>query len=199
MRKSAVAVVVLAGLTVAGCASTNSAGSGPAAGPTSPAGPAGGLNGTSTGPGMGGTASVAPSSSTGSSASVQAIAATCPSQQSFAMLNGPTAKPIPVDIQVAWVLRCTIVTKTGDRTLVAERSGGDPKALVAALKVPSAQRANGLCPMYVINTPYFALVETDGKVFVPKVPVTNCNKPQVAVIQALNSLRFSVLSSKALS
>jgi hypothetical protein len=98
------------------------------------------------------------------------------------------------------VLRCTISNKGGtSRLLVAERSEGNTAALMRALRTPSAQRAKVVCPMLRVYLPYFALVQPDGQVFVPKVPVNNCGQPQSLVVQALESLRFSVLTSKPIS
>ncbi|MGI8665463.1 MAG: hypothetical protein ACR2N4_05465, partial [Jatrophihabitans sp.] len=119
--------------------------------------------------------------------------------QNYAVPNGPAARPVPAGIQVAWVLRCSIVSKGGtSRAIVAERSSGDPAALVKALKTPSAQRAKVVCPMYRMVVPYFALVQTDGQLFVPAVPLNNCGQAQNLVVQALESLRFSELSSRPL-
>lgn len=192
---AASAVVVLSGLVLVGCASGQSTGGSVPSG----AGPV--ASKTTTGPGMGGTASGGvPSPAATSSAGVAAIAATCPSVQSFAVLNGPSARPVPADIKVAWVLRCSIVSKgAGPRLLVAERSVTDPAALVAALKVSSVPRAKVVCPMLRVLIPYFALVQNDGQVFVPAVPLNNCGMAQLAVTQALNSLRFTELSSRPLN
>lgn len=152
---------------------------------------------------MGGTASLAPpsdsvSGSGGTPAQVAAIAAGCPTNQNFAVQNGPASKPVPADLAVSWVLRCTISHKGQTSVLVAERSQSDLSPLLRALRTPSAQRQKVVCPMMAVYLPYFELVLPDGKVFVPKVPVNNCNQPQNLVVQALESLRFAELTSRPL-
>ena len=158
---------------------------------------------TTTGPSIGGPASVSPPPSGGSSApadhlspsQLAAIAATCPSDQNFPQANGPTARPVPATLQASWVLRCTVPTKGGSRLLIAEHSIGDTAPLLRALKRPSGLQIKTVCPMLRMLIPYFALVEPDGTVFVPKVPLSNCGMPQNPVTVALNALRFTELSS----
>ncbi len=203
IRISAAAVIVAASLAIAGCASTQTTAGGSKPGSSGNAAPSvGGTapspGGATSGPSIGGTAGVSPPPSAIAGAPAT-IAASCPAVQNFAVPNGPAARAVPAGIQVAWVLRCTIVSKGGiPSELVAERSISDPKPLVNALKTPSAQRPKVVCPMYVVQLPYFALVQTDGKVFVPTVPINNCGKPQNLVLAALNSLKFAELSSKPL-
>ncbi|HJQ03588.1 MAG TPA: hypothetical protein VJ851_18485 [Jatrophihabitans sp.] len=184
----------MAGLVLAGCASSTQGNRTAASDPA----------GITTGPGMGGTASVSPSTGSGTPnpvdpSRIAAIAATCPANQNYAQANGPTARTVPADLQASWVLRCTISNKGGSRMLIAERSEGDLGPLLRALKTPSAQRIKVVCPMLRVFIPYFALVEPNGQVFVPKVPLNNCGMPQNPVTVALNSLRFTVLSTKPIS
>ncbi|HET6210326.1 MAG TPA: hypothetical protein VFD94_08085 [Jatrophihabitans sp.] len=194
MIRYGAAALAMAGLVLAGCASTQS---------NSNAGGAG--SGTTTGPSLGGPASGSPSAAGSSSSApadtlspsqLAAIAATCPSDQNFPQANGPTARTVPTTLQASWVLRCTISNKGGSRLLVAEHSVGDTAPLLRALKAPSAQRMKVVCPMLRVLIPYFALVEPDGTLFVPKVPLNNCGMPQNPVAVALNQLRFTTLSSK---
>ena len=149
---------------------------------------------------MGGTAIVSPPGGTsgGGSAGVAAIAASCPADQNLAGQNGPAARQVPATLAVSWVLRCTITHQGSTSVLVAERSQGDLAPLLQALRTPSALRQKVVCPMLAVYLPYFALVEPNGTVFHPKVPVNNCNQPQNAVVQALESLRFSELTSRTL-
>jgi hypothetical protein len=200
MIRYGAAALAMAGLVLAGCASTHSNSSGTGAS---------GASGTTTGPSMGGTASVSPPFASTSAApapsdtldprQLAGIAASCPANQNYAQPNGPAARVVPASLQVSWVLRCTISNKGGTRLLIAEHSVGDPGPLLRALKTPSAQRAKVVCPMLRVLIPYFALVEADGTVFVPKLPVNNCGMPQQAVTAALNALRFTTLSTRPLS
>jgi hypothetical protein len=190
------AALAMAGLVLAGCASTQSHGS--ATGGS-------GASGITTGPSLGGPASGSPSIPSSGTPNpvdpltpgqVAAIAATCPANQNYVQPNGPAARVVPADLRISWVLRCTISNKGGSRMLVAERSVGDTGPLLRALKTPSAQRIKVVCPMLRVLIPYFALVEANGTLFVPKVPVNNCGMPQNPVTAALNALRFTVLSTK---
>jgi len=191
MIRYGAAALAMAGLVLAGCASTHSQSSGT------------GASGTTTGPSTGSTASVSPRSSDTPNPvdppRIASIAATCPANQNFEQPNGPAARIVPADLQASWVLRCTISNKGGSRMLVAERSVGDTGPLLRALKTPSALHTKTVCPMLRVFIPYFALVEPNGKIFVPKVPTNNCGMPQGAVTAALNSLRFTVLSTKPIS
>jgi hypothetical protein len=197
MIRYGAAALAMAGLVLAGCASGQQHDS--AAGGQSSA-----ASDTTTGPSIGGPARLSPPPSGSSSApadqlspsQLAAIAATCPSDQDFPQANGPTARAVPATLQVSWVLRCTISAKGGSRLLVAEHSVGDTAPLLRALKAPSGLRIKTVCPMLRQLVPYFALVEPDGTVFVPKVPLSNCGMPQNPVTVALNALRYSTLSSK---
>lgn len=189
MRRYFTAIVL--GLALAGCASNGvSNGAAPDGASSLPTGPGQGSVSTTSGPGMGGTPSVAPS--TGASAA-------CPTNLNIGQPNGPQSRTLPAQVSVSWVLRCTIVSKTGTaRTLVTERSNSDPTDLIKALRTPSGLRPKGVCPMYRVSVPYFALVQTNGQALLPQVPKTNCGLPQPAVLAALNAMRFTVLSTKQL-
>lgn len=192
------AAIAAAGLLLAGaagCASTTQAGSGGAT--TGSAGSTGssstGPSGTTTGPSMGGTASSpVPTSSLAAMA-----AAACPTD-SVTPLSNPMAKPVPADIQVAFVLRCRTVPSKGSYTLVAERSVSDPTDLVKALRAPSVPRAKIVCPMIAVYIPNFALVETNGRILVPKVPLNNCGMAQDEVASSLNQLKYVQIGSRPL-
>jgi hypothetical protein len=182
LRPAAVIAASLLGFGMAGCAASNG---------SSHAGTASG--GTTTGPSMGGTAS----SPALSSAEVRALAATCPESATVTPMNVAGAKVVPADLSVAWVLRCRILSTGGNPTaLVAERSTSDVSKLVTALKAPPAQRAKVVCPMIAVQVPYFALVLADGTVFHPRIPTNNCGQPQSDVLTALNTLRFSEITTK---
>jgi hypothetical protein len=119
----------------------------------------------------------------------------CPAQLDQGQYNGRQA--LPTSIDVAWVLRCRIAPEVGGgRFLFVERSDSDATALLAALRAPDQPRSNGVCPMMRVLVPYFALVQRDGRVLAPKMPVTGCGMPQTAVLQALDNMTFKVLSKK---
>lgn len=187
-------------LGTAGCASATQAGSGGAV--TGSAGSSGsgsagssmpGPSGITTGPSMGGTAS----SPVPTSSLAKVAAAACPTD-SVTPLSNPMAKPVPADIQVAFVLRCRVVSGNGSHTQVAERSVSDPTDLVKALRAPSVPRAKIVCPMIAVYIPNFALVETNGTILVPKVPLNNCGMAQDEVASSLNQLKFVQISSRPL-
>jgi hypothetical protein len=164
--------------------STGSTGSGTTiSGSTNP-------SGTTTGPSIGGPASSPPAGEV-----MRAAAASCPTD-AVTPLTNPMAKPVPADIQVAWVLRCRVVPGKGSYSLVAERSTTDPIDLVRALREPSMPRAKVVCPMLAVYIPNFALVQTNGQLLVPKVPLNNCGMAQNDVVTTLNQLRFVQISSR---
>ncbi len=188
-------VTVLTGLALAGCASSQVNPGGPNAVGSSAivvTGSASATAPTRSGPGMGGPASGSPVQGIG-------VTAACPTGLDLDQPADPHPAQLPAGLSVAWVLRCTIVAKGGQpKVLVSERSSGDTAPLLKALQTPSGLRAKGVCPMFRVPLPYFALVQSNGQTIRPSVPVTNCGQPQAAVVAALNGLRFTVISSKPL-
>jgi hypothetical protein len=171
------AVTVLTAVVLSGCASTHSTASGRPGGTGSPPG------GTASSPG-----------GTGSP-----VDARCPAQLDEGQYNGRQATPVSGDIDVDWVLRCTVAPQPdGHRYLLTERSDSDPAALLAALRTPDEPPSGGACPMIRMVVPYFALVRRDGRALAPKVPLTDCRQPQPAVLQALNGMHFEVVSRRQL-
>jgi hypothetical protein len=171
--------ILATALAVTGCASATD-NAAPGSNSSAPAGGAG------TGPATG-----RPSSSP----SMKPIVDRCPVQLDEGQANRKGAKPVPGDIQVDWVLRCSVAPRAGGtRYLQVERSDSDPSALLAALRAPDEPRSKGACPAIAMVVPYFALVERDGTTLVPKLPETGCRLPQAAAVQALNALRFTVIS-----
>jgi len=183
----------LVALAVAGCASTaqtQAGGGNPSAATSSPTD-----GGTHSGPSIGSTASSPPPSS----ALATRAAATCPTTLDITPLNAPNRQAVPDQLDLAFVLRCKILSTSGrPTTLVAERSTSSADRLLTALREPSQPRQDVVCPMLVIRMPYFALVESDGTVFVPKIPTNNCGAPQGGVLVALNAMQFTQISSQPL-
>jgi hypothetical protein len=115
--------------------------------------------------------------------------AACPADPVTPLTN-PRAKPVPADLQVAWVLRCRVVHGIRTDVLISELSTSDPTDLVRALREPSVPRQKVVCPMIAVYIPNFALIEADGQVFVPRIPLNNCGMPQSDVVSALNAMHF---------
>ena len=197
LQTAAVAATGLLMVGVAGCASSSQAGSGGSvigsavstgtAVPSSTSNP----TDTTTGPGMGGPASTpVPTSSI-----ARAVAGACPTDP-VTQLTNPRASPVPEDLKVGWVLRCRIVPGIRTNVLLTELSTSDPTDLVRGLREPSVPRQKVVCPMLAPYIPYFALVEPDGQVFLPKIPLNNCGMPLSDVLSALNSMQFTDVSSR---
>ena len=205
MRLWAAAVAVAGVMMLAGCASSTPTGTGSNATGSNGTGSNGtGSSGTgssvtgssvpsdtTTGPSMGGTAS----SPAPPSAVAKAAAAACPADLVTPATN-PRARPLPGDIAVAWVLRCRIIPGNGGYTLIAERSVSDPTDLVRALRKPTVPRQKVVCPMIAVYLPNFALVQPDGQLLFPRVPLNNCGIAQLDVVTALNLMKFVQISSR---
>ncbi|MDQ1742095.1 MAG: hypothetical protein QOE23_434 [Pseudonocardiales bacterium] len=186
------ATILTTTLAVTGCASTTTTGS---AGSNPTGQPGGGTSSTGTSS-TGQPSSSQPSTSQPSTGQAgPPIAARCPAQLDQGQANRKGSKPVPGDLQVDWVLRCSVVAQAGGtHYLVAERSDSDPGALLAALRTPDEAPSKGACPAIAMVVPYFALIEPDGTGLLPRLPMTGCRLPQAAAVQALNALRFTVIS-----
>jgi len=190
MRVLAV-ITACAALVVTGCASTH---------PTSEAGSDSGLTSASAPSGAGATGATGATGSAQPSASATPVDARCPAQLDEGQYNGRQAQPVPSSMVVDWVLRCTVVSQPGGgRVLLVERSDSDPAALLAAVRAPDEPRSSGACPMMRMVVPYFALIQPNGRAWAPKIPLTGCGMPQTGVLQALNKLRFQVISRTPLN
>ncbi len=196
------AVTIAAGLAVTGCAAAPSeTGSGAGPGRGGDALPSGSgwvswTDGSGSGSGAG-TGSSDPGS--GSSSGSQQVDPRCPAELN-GQYNTAQAKPVPSGFKVDWVLRCTVVEPQGSRprSVRIERSISDPANLLAALRAPDEARHDGPCPAIAMVVPYFALMQPDGKPFLPRMPLTACALPQEPAMQALNGLRFEVIAEKPL-
>ena len=106
------------------------------------------------------------------SPSMKPVVAQCPVQLDEGQANNRKgARPVPGQIQVDWVLRCSVAPRAGGtRYLQVERSDSDPSALLAALRAPDEPRSKGACPAIAMVVPYFALIERDGTTLVPRLP-----------------------------
>jgi hypothetical protein len=111
--------------------------------------------------------------------------------------------PVPPGFKVAWVLRCTTEARAlpgkGEwQVLVSERADTSAAALLVALAPVPVPYQRRPCPMYRVNVPYFALVDTAGKIFTPGVPVDSCGHPLPAALAALKALPFREFSVRPL-
>jgi hypothetical protein len=112
----------------------------------------------------------------------------------------PAGGPIPADVTIAWVLRCrtdvqSVPGKGNWQVRVTERADGPATKLRTALNRPSEPRTKGPCPAIAMIVPYFVLVDSAGKGYLPALPYTSCMLPQSQFIQELNALPFHVVSS----
>lgn len=180
---AAVAAVV----AVTGCASTQTVQGGGGGAPTGSSQ----APGTSTGGASGAPGTAVPTAP----APVSPLDSRCPAKLDEGQHLKPWGKLTPSDIEVAWVLRCTIKPQPdGTRDLVVERSDSDPAALLAALRAADEPRSKGACPAIAMVVPYFALVQGDGHALVPRIPETGCRLPQPQVLQALYAMQFKVIA-----
>jgi hypothetical protein len=184
---------VAAVLAVAGCASTPTVGSG--AGPAPTGSSQASVPGTSTGGAPGSVSGAPGTGKLTAPAPVSSLDSRCPAQIDEGQHNAAYGRQVPPDIQVAWVLLCTVKPQPdGTRDLLVERSDSDPAALLAALRVADQPPSKGACPMLAVVVPYFAFVQRDGRALVPRIPVTGCRLPQPPVLQALYALHFQVIA-----
>jgi hypothetical protein len=97
------------------------------------------------------------------------------------------------------VVRCRVVTRDiaglGQwQVEFAEVSYGNPTELVAQLRTPD-QPATGACGMSSqYGYPWFALVESDGRVDRPAMPSQGCG-PMPSAVAALDRLSFNVVDA----
>jgi hypothetical protein len=112
----------------------------------------------------------------------------------------PAGGPIPAEVTIAWVLRCrtdvqSVPGKGNWQVRITERADGPATKLRAALNRRSEPPSKGPCPAIAMIVPYFVLVDSAGKGYLPALPYTSCMLPQSQVIQELNTLPFRVVSS----
>jgi hypothetical protein len=139
-----------------------------------------------------GAASTAPSPVT--------VSAACPASITQ---SGRPAQPeggrVPAAATIASVLRCRVeiqrvIGKGQWQVRLTEHAVGPAAELRAALNRPSEPPTSGPCPAIGMIVPYFVLIDTAGKAYLPSLPHTACGLPQGQVIQALNALPFTVIS-----
>ncbi|WP_163567511.1 hypothetical protein [Fodinicola feengrottensis] len=111
---------------------------------------------------------------------------------------------LPAGFQVAWVLRCSIASRTlaGNgkwQMLVSERADTSATDLVAALEKPSQPRATNVhCPYVRPQTSSFVLVDGSGRGITPAVPTLSCGQPPTSGGGALDALKFHEIYARPL-
>ena len=107
---------------------------------------------------------------------------------------GPDRGAVPDSFVTAWVLRCSVgfvnVHEGTETPPVAERADTPADELVAALRRPSDPRWHGFCTLELVTTPYFMLVDVNGRAVAPEIPADGCGKPHRDVLTALDALPF---------
>lgn len=105
---------------------------------------------------------------------------------------------LPRGFRTVWVLRCRDGTERRPGrgewgTVLTQRADTNAAALVAALRRP-APRPAGICASVFIATPYFALVDADGRAIRPTVAMDRCGHPSSRVLTALAALPFRTIA-----
>ena len=110
---------------------------------------------------------------------------------------GPARGAVPDGFVTAWVLRCSVrilnVHDGAETPSVAERADTPAEELVAALRRPSDPRWHGFCSTELVTSPYFMLVDANGRAVAPAIPADGCGKPHHDVLTALDMLPFRKL------
>lgn len=109
--------------------------------------------------------------------------------------------PIPDDFTTTWVLRCRsdVRPRPGEgKWLVAlsERADTPATALVVELRKPSDPRSTELCTPELVATPYFVLVDANGRTVLPAVPTDGCGKPRREALAELDKLSFRTVAER---
>jgi hypothetical protein len=140
-------------------------------------------------------------SETPRSGSPQVVPATCPTALSQSGRPAePEGGPVLSDVTISWVLRCridvqSIPGKGNWQVRLTERADGPATQLRAALNRPSEPLTNGPCPAIAMIVPYFVLVDSTGRGYLPALPYDSCRLPQSKFMQELNALPFHVVST----
>jgi hypothetical protein len=112
---------------------------------------------------------------------------------------------LPASFVPVAVIRCV----TSDQTIpgkglwevaTLERADKNLAPLTTALRHPSGGKRPGmLCPAIAMVPPQFLLVGSDGKMLVPRLPVSGCGLVQPQVLAALNALSWQRVSVRLVS
>jgi hypothetical protein len=112
---------------------------------------------------------------------------------------------LPASFVPVAVIRCvtsdqTIPGKGQWEVATLERADKNLAPLTAALRHPSGGTRKGmLCPEIAMVPPQFALVGGDGKMLVPRLPVSGCGLVQPQVLAALGALSWQRMSVRLVS
>jgi hypothetical protein len=108
----------------------------------------------------------------------------------------PQQSAIPADVEVSWVLECSVGPPAQSGTPHTElRRADDPAVeLLAALRQPSATKQTSPCTTEFLLPFYLALITDDGRAIAPLIPVDGCAKPRREVLAALGKLPLRPIS-----
>jgi hypothetical protein len=112
---------------------------------------------------------------------------------------------LPASFVPVAVLRCvegyqTIPGKGQWQTATLERANEDLAPLIAALRRPSGGRSTGMmCPELAMLPPQIVLIDGNGKMIIPRLPLSGCGLVQQQVIAALGALPWFTLSVRLIA
>jgi hypothetical protein len=113
--------------------------------------------------------------------------------------------PLPASFVPVAAMRCvtsdqTIPGKGEWLTATLERADKNLGPLVTALRQPSDHAAPGvICPAIAMVPPQFVLVSGDGKMIMPRLPLSGCGLVQRPVLAALAALSWQKVSVRLVS
>jgi hypothetical protein len=113
--------------------------------------------------------------------------------------------PLPASFVPVTAIRCvtdyqTIPGKGQWLTATLERADKNLAPLAAALRRPPGRTAPGaICPDIVMLPPQFVLISGDGKMIMPRLPLTGCGLVAQQVLAALSALPWRQVSVRLVS
>jgi hypothetical protein len=113
--------------------------------------------------------------------------------------------PLPASFVPVAVIRCvtgyqTIPGKGQWLTATLERADKNLAPLAAALRRPPGRTTPGtICPDIAMLPPQFVLISGDGKMIMPRLPLSGCGLVQAQVLAALAALPWQRISVRLVS
>jgi len=83
----------------------------------------------------------------------------------------------------------------GEDMVAGEQRSESVEALTAALRLPSERRSSGACTAMLVQAPWFALLDAQGRWVRPGVPVNSCGQPRREVLDAFDALPLTTVRS----
>ena len=112
---------------------------------------------------------------------------------------------LPASFVPVAVIRCVtsdqmIPGKGQWEVATLERADKNLAPLIAALRRPAPERNPGaLCPYIAMVPPQFVMVGGDGRMIIPRLPLSGCGQVQLQVLAALSGLAWRPLSVRLVS